>query len=365
MASIALFLGLLWLSVLPLDVPSAASPVTVRVHPDPVYADWQGNLLRLSCDFELANSSDQVYEVSDVRAKAFASDGTLLAWSKVDSNGGRPSIEVLGPRRLEAHGALTVFNPFLFETAAAVDHVVFEFRLGGKDAPGAQVEADVRTAVFRQKTRLIVPVPGARLWAYDGPGFLSHHRRLDLLNPFNRDVLHLRANGQRYAVDLVVVDRGGAPFHGDPGDQKNWLGFGSLIVAPAGGVVVEAESALPDDIPFDEARASENPALMIGNHVVIDHGNGEFSALAHFKSGSLRVAKGQRVAQGDPLGEMGHSGMGSGLVHLHYELRSGPGSFDAEGLPARFSGFRRVGEAKPVTAEIEAGWIIETPPRKQ
>jgi hypothetical protein len=200
--------------------------------------------------------------------------------------------------------------------------------------------------------------------AYDGPGFLSHHRRLDLVNPFNHDVLHMRANGQRYALDLVVVDRDGTPFRGDPSDQKNWLGFGRPIVAPAAGMVIEAEGSLPDDIPFDEARARENPALMIGNHVVIDHGNGEFSALAHFRSGSLRVGKGQRVAQGDPLGEMGHSGMGSGLVHVHYELRSGPGSFDAEGLPAQFTGFRRVGEAKFTAGEIDSGWIIETPPRR-
>jgi len=364
MASIPLFLGFLWLSVAPLDAASAASPVTVRVRPDPAYADRQGNLLRLSCDFELANSSDQAYELSDVRAKAFASDGTLLAWSKVDSNGGRPSIEVLGPRRLEGHGALTVFNPFLFDAAAAVDRVVFEFRLAGPGGDGAKAEAEVRPAVFRQKTRLVVPVPGARLWAYDGPGFLSHHRRLDLLNPFNKDVLHLRSNGQRYAVDFVVVDREGTAFRGDPGDQKNWLGLGARVVAPAAGLIVEAEASLPDDIPFDESKARENPALMMGNHVVIDHGNGEFSLLAHFRNGSLRVEKGRRVSEGEFLGEMGHSGMGSGLVHLHYELRNGRDAFDAEGLPAQFTGFRRAGQIQPSTGEIEAGWVVETAPLK-
>ncbi len=371
MNALALFLALVASSPAPVPSPSpspsfpaAAFPISVRVHPDPVYADRQGGLLRLACDFELSNASDKTFEIQSLWARAFAADGTLLAWNKVDGNGGRPSVEVLGPRRVEGRGALTVFNPFLFDTAAAVDHVAFEFRMAADGGPNARVETQVRPVTFRQKTRLIVPVPGVRLWAYDGPGFLSHHRRLDLLNPFNRDVLHIRANGERYAVDLVVLDRDGAPFHGDLSDQKNWVGFGTSIVAPAAGVVIEAEGSLPDDIPFDEARARENPGLMIGNHVVIDHGNGEFSALAHFRNGGVRVRRGQRVAQGEILGEMGHSGMGSGLVHAHYELRTGPGASDSEGLPARFTGFRRAGEAKPRSGEIEAGWIVETPPWK-
>jgi peptidase M23-like protein len=365
MPTLASVLGLLWLTLAPSQATSPPPPIAVRVRPEPVYADRQGNLLRLSCDIELTNSSEQAFEIQSLWAKAFAADGKLLAWNKVDSNGARPSVEVLGPRRVDPHGALTVFNPFLFDVATAVDHVAFEFRLAAPGGESARVEKEVRPVTFRQKTPLIVPVPGARLWAYDGPGFLSHHRRVDLLNPFNRDILHLRANDQRYAVDLVVVDRDGVPFHGDLSEQKNWVGFGMPIVAPAAGVVVEAEGSLPDDIPFDEARARENPGLMIGNHVVIDHGNGEFSALAHFRNGGVRVRKGQRVAQGEIVGEMGHSGMGAGLVHLHYELRTGPGSSDAEGLPAQFTGFRRAGEAKGRTGEIEAGWIVETPPQKR
>jgi murein DD-endopeptidase MepM/ murein hydrolase activator NlpD len=101
---------------------------------------------------------------------------------------------------------------------------------------------------------------------------------------------------------------------------------------------------------------------MVGNHVVIDHGNGEFSALAHFRKGTVRVKAGQRVAQGDLLGEMGHSGMGSGLIHVHYELRTSADWSDAEGLPARFESFVRAGDPKPASGEIEAGWVIETPP---
>jgi murein DD-endopeptidase MepM/ murein hydrolase activator NlpD len=68
------------------------------------------------------------------------------------------------------------------------------------------------------------------------------------------------------------------------------------------------------------------------------------------------------VKRGDVLGEMGHSGMGSGLVHVHYELRDGSDLFDAEGLPARFEGFRRAGAGKPETGRVEAGAIVITEP---
>ena len=82
---------------------------------------------------------------------------------------------------------------------------------------------------------------------------------------------------------------------------------------------------------------------MVGNYVVIDHGNGEYSALAHFQQGSLAVKAGDRVERGQLLGKMGRSGMGSQLVHVHYQLQSGADMNDADGLPARFEGFRRAG----------------------
>jgi hypothetical protein len=316
----------------------------------------------VSCDIFLSNPGKESLEITDIRAKVFDAAGTLLAWRKIDSNGSRPSVEVLGPRRVDPGKTLTVFNPFdELHVASAIDRIVFEFRLsGGKEELRRFVE--VRPVVFAQKTRLILPVPGATLFAYDGPGLYSHHRRLDVNEPFNRDIMKIHKNSQRYAIDLVVLDPSGSPFHDNPGDQKNWVGFAHPIVAPGDGVVVEAAGDLPDEIPYDDEALKKNPALMAGNHVMIDHRNGEFSLLCHFRNGSIRVKAGQSVKRGDVLGEMGHSGMGSGLVHVHYELRDGSDLFDAEGLPARFEGFRRAGAGKPETGRVEAGAIVITEP---
>ena len=58
---------------------ASPSPIAVRVRPDPVYAERVGGLLRVSCDFELTNSSDRAYEIGNVHAKAFSASGELLA----------------------------------------------------------------------------------------------------------------------------------------------------------------------------------------------------------------------------------------------------------------------------------------------
>jgi murein DD-endopeptidase MepM/ murein hydrolase activator NlpD len=353
------------LAFLALAGPSAAdsAPVSVKVRPDTVYVERVGDRQYLSFDFELVNETTGPLDVEQIRVRAFDKAGRLLIWEKLDSNGGRPAVEVLGPRRLEPGKPLTVFNPFFeLDTAVPIDLLRYELRFAGPGGTRERALVEVRPVEYAQKTSLILPLAGVHLWAYEAPGFYSHHRRLDLADPFNRDVMKMRRNSQRYALDLVVVDDQGEAFHGDPGKQENWVGFGAPIVAPAPGAVVAAMADKPDDIPFDLAAAQKDPALMAGNYVILDHGNGEYSMLAHFRHGSLAVKPGDRVERGQLLGRMGHSGMGSGLVHVHYELRTTPDLFDAEALPTVFQGFRRIGSPAPESGRIAPGWVVITEP---
>lgn len=55
-----------------------------------------------------------------------------------------------------------------------------------------------------------------------------------------------------------------------------------------------------------------------GNAVIIDHGNGVWSLYAHMRS--LNVSKGETVAPGDKVGEVGTTGRSTGN-HLHFEIR--------------------------------------------
>jgi murein DD-endopeptidase MepM/ murein hydrolase activator NlpD len=83
---------------------------------------------------------------------------------------------------------------------------------------------------------------------------------------------------------------------------------GTPVYAPNGGQVV-----LASDLYFS------------GNTVIIDHGLGMFSLLAHLSR--ITVAQGAFVARGERLGESGATGRVTG-PHLHWALRLGDASVD-------------------------------------
>jgi murein DD-endopeptidase MepM/ murein hydrolase activator NlpD len=72
----------------------------------------------------------------------------------------------------------------------------------------------------------------------------------------------------------------------------------------------------------------------MGNCVIIDHGNSEYSVVAHMQLGSVAVKVGERVAAGQVIGKLGNSGSSFG-PHLHYQLQSGPQLFQGQSLPFR------------------------------
>ncbi len=171
--------------------------------------------------------------------------------------------------------------------------------------------------------------------------FLDYETRTPLRLPFHgewtvvwggsaiQDNYHAVSNDQRFAYDLWVVRDGSS--HGGEGTlPSDYYCFGLPVLAPARGTVVWARDGLPDNRP-----GQLDPGEPFGNGVMLDHGNGEFSVLAHFRRDSVRVERGQHVAEGEALGECGNSG-NSSEPHLHYHLQNGPDLMVSEGLPARF-----------------------------
>ena len=162
---------------------------------------------------------------------------------------------------------------------------------------------------------------------------------------------HVIAPDQRFAYDLyVAVD--GRPFRTDGTTAQDYYCFGQPILAPAAGTVVEAIDGLPDNRPGQTDRT--NP---VGNHVVIDHGGGEFSFLAHLQQGSVAVRTGDALQPGQPLGRCGNSGNTS-MPHLHYHLQTSAAFAQGEGLPAQFNAYRANGQ--PVArGEPQRGETLE------
>jgi hypothetical protein len=289
----------------------------------------------------------------------------------VAHHGVSPGILTIPKLVADSGEGLGVFNPF-YSLDPELDLARLHYSLSFTSESGAVVdvaELDVRPVPYRQKTVLSVPVPG-RVIVYDGHDFYSHHRRVDMASPFVKR-LGLSDNPVRYANDLCVVDSGNRLHRGDPDAIDQWFSYGATVVAPADGIVVAANGSvpenriangklvLPDNMPAD-FRSRSN-----GNHVIIDHGTGEFSHLAHLKIGSVSVKEGDRVRRGQPIGAIGFSGDTGFHVHLHYGLLTGADWSNARPLPAYFSGFSRLlgGKTLKVTSgPIDSGDLIHTDP---
>ena len=133
------------------------------------------------------------------------------------------------------------------------------------------------------------------------------------------------------------------------------------------GSVIAVENTMPDNIlgirDFDFEQAIEAPSKMMGNYVLIDHLNGEYSLVAHLKQGSVSVQEGATVKQGQDVSQLGFSGSTGPWVHLHYELRTGIDLPIAEGLPSYFKDFYRYRGQKQVRNELghlDTGDIVES-----
>jgi murein DD-endopeptidase MepM/ murein hydrolase activator NlpD len=214
---------------------------------------------------------------------------------------------------------------FSLPVSLAVDRLVYELRFIQLGSAEARSQLEIPLLRYEQKTRLIFPIKEKFL--------------IGMAHDFNEP--HSDGRSQHYAYDIEgtgphweVTRNGGARNE----DIYTW---GREIIAPADGTVVYARN----DVPDQPAPGTVDPRLyqnvpdgpsIPGNHVLLDHGNGEYSSLGHMQRGTVRVKTGDHVKQVNLLGQIGSSG-GSPFPHLHYQLQMPSGlDFRADGLPARF-----------------------------
>jgi len=226
-----------------------------------------------------------------------------------------------------------IFWPFVIRLRETVPGTLgvdaMRIHVEAGDAGGALGTAVVRIPIetYVQKTALIFPFAGKGIVLQGGATNGGHRNRSGM-----------------FALDAMGLDdTAWGVQRGDGKANTDYPGFGRTLIAPADGVVVHARSDRPDQPVGDASNpdfyAPEFKALGggdPGNHLVIDHGNGEFSMIAHFMAGSMRVHEGARVRQGEALGKLGHSG-DTNAPHVHYQLQAGPDWQNADGLPVRFT----------------------------
>lgn len=174
--------------------------------------------------------------------------------------------------------------------------------------------------------------------------YLNYETQTDLEIPFNeewwvfwggRDVIenyHVAYREQRFALDIVQKING-STHSGNGSNNEDYYCFGKRLNAPGNGKIIDVINNIEDNIP-----GHFNPDVPTGNRVIIDHENGEFSILAHFKKGSIIVSVGDVVIKGQELGKAGNSG-NSSEPHLHYHMQNTADPFDGDGLPAQFQNY--------------------------
>lgn len=163
----------------------------------------------------------------------------------------------------------------------------------------------------------------------------------------------LRAYGQTYAIDILHPSGASAkPRVGwslRTRAPESFSSFGEPVRAMAAGTVVATTSRQRDHrdrgtwpallylfVLEGFVRDLGGSRFILGNHVIIDHGGGLFSASAHLRRGSVRVRPGDRVEVGEQIGEVGNSG-NSSEPHLHVQLMDDRHPSGAAGIPFRWS----------------------------
>ncbi|MFG2554551.1 M23 family metallopeptidase [Streptomyces sp. NPDC048581] len=180
-----------------------------------------------------------------------------------------------------------------------------------------------------------------------------------LNSPADRTPSHgTHAYGQTYAIDVVAE-----PEPGEPGARPgfSWLwplarrnsdfpAFGAPLLAVADGTVVRVVDDQRDHLSRTsllallylmvvEASVRDLAGVkrIVGNHVVLDLGDGTYALYAHLRRGSLTVREGDRVTAGQRLARCGNSG-NSTEPHLHFQLMDGPDPDTARGIPFTWRG---------------------------
>ncbi|MEO7190339.1 MAG: M23 family metallopeptidase [Vicinamibacterales bacterium] len=192
-------------------------------------------------------------------------------------------------------------------------------------------------AIAPEGPALGAPVAGGPWVAVRGPSASSPHR-LALVTAGG----HVRVP-QRFAVDWVKLGEDGLLFRGDGKDIEDWYGYDAPVHAVATGIVALVRDGQRDHPPLGPPP----PAIMeagdaTGNTVVLDLGDGRFATYAHLKSGSVRVAQGDRVVEGQVIARVGNTGNTLG-PHLHFQISNDREPLAGEGLPFALRRFRLVG----------------------
>ncbi len=135
----------------------------------------------------------------------------------------------------------------------------------------------------------------------------------DVSQAFDGEFTHKK--DWRFAFDFVIKDETGKTYN-EPGlNPDDYHCYGLPVLAPYKGKVAKVVDGI-DENEIGKINIKQN----WGNTVVIDHGQGLFSAVSHLRKNTIRVKEGDEVDKGDVIGHCGNSGR-SPEPHIHFQFQ--------------------------------------------
>ncbi len=137
-----------------------------------------------------------------------------------------------------------------------------------------------------------------------------------VLNGGRSVLLNGHAPNESNAVDYQLMGTNGRT-HTGGGDAPlaDYPGFGSPVLAPIDGRIVEVTDGYADAPP---GTNGDHP-----NNLVVDIGGDRYVVMGHLKQGSITVKVGDLVRQGQPLAAVGNTG-NTNEPHLHLQIQDSP-----------------------------------------
>ncbi len=230
------------------------------------------------------------------------------------------------------------FFSFHYAGKDKIDHIVCKIKLASEEGE-IIVEAQIPLTSYQCVGDYIFPIVGSATV---------------MGTPWNGVWGHRIANSQEFAFDVVDYrrDEKGEFVLSTPKNSskvEDYFLFEREVHAIGNGIVVAAGNRWPNEwvmnpLNYSEERITEltqklliegldfNHAIL-GNYVIIDHQNGEFSLYAHMSEGTLTVEVGDSVKQGQVIGRVGNTS-NSDFPHLHFHLMELDGFSNSEWSPS-------------------------------
>jgi murein DD-endopeptidase MepM/ murein hydrolase activator NlpD len=261
-------------------------------------------------------------------------------------------------RSLDGGEALLISQtPMLVRGAPELLRVTVNY--SGASGNGTAIK-DVKVTKYQTENEYIFPVSG--VW-YNAAGasLRTHHRWV--------------AN-EEFALDLVLIGPNQRSRLGDANVPEDYYAYGQNVLSIGAGTVVAVEAGMKetyaafqkDGESTDEFEArtaklqdqfmEQGIYAVLGNYLSIKHAGGEFSHYAHLADGSVSLAIGDTVTQGQIIGKVGQTG-NSTEPHLHFQLTDAGDPLYAQGLPIIFTNATELFD-RTTNISPGSGWMIET-----